>query len=76
MNPEHLIRMANQIGTFFESQPDRAETLEGIATHIKKFWEPRMRHALWALIDKPCDGLLPIVSEALLQHRSLFDEIG
>lgn len=25
MNNDNLIRMANQIGTFFESMPDRAE---------------------------------------------------
>lgn len=71
MNPEHLIRMANQIGTFFESQPDRAEALEGIASHIKKFWEPRMRRELLALLDEGDTGVLPIVREALGRHRPL-----
>lgn len=65
--------MAKQIGTFFASQPDHNEALEGIANHIKKFWEPRMRHALWTVIDDSGAGLLPIVSEALRQHRSMFD---
>ena len=40
-----LVRMANQIATFFKSQPE-AERVPGIATHINKFWEPRMRKAL------------------------------
>jgi formate dehydrogenase subunit delta len=71
MNAEHLIRMANQIGTFFESQPDRAEALEGIASHIKKFWEPRMRRDLLALLDEGGTGVLPIVREALGRHRAL-----
>jgi len=71
MNPEHLIRMANQIGTFFESQPDRAEALEGIASHIKKFWEPRMRREFLALLDEGGEGVSPIVREALGQHRAL-----
>ena len=28
--------------TFFKSYPEK-EALEGIAEHINKFWEPRMR---------------------------------
>lgn len=71
MNSEHLIRMANQIGTFFASQPDRAEALEGIASHIKKFWEPRMRREFLALLDEGGEGVMPIVHEALQQHRAL-----
>ena len=71
MNADHLIRMANQIGTFFESQPDRAEALEGIASHIKKFWEPRMRREFLALLDEGVAGVQPIVREALQQHRAL-----
>lgn len=71
MNREHLIRMANQIGTFFESQPDRTEALEGIATHLKKFWEPRMRQEFLALLDEDGEGVHPIVREALRKHPLL-----
>lgn len=71
MNSEHLIRMANQIGTFFESQPDRNEALEGIAIHIKKFWEPRMRTELLAVLEGSCDMVNPFVQEALKKHRTL-----
>ncbi|RQR21294.1 formate dehydrogenase, partial [Burkholderia sp. Bp9143] len=46
MDNGHLIDMANQIGAFFESMPDREEALSGIAEHIRRFWEPRMRRAL------------------------------
>ena len=46
---DNLIRMANRIGDFFEAMPDHAEALEGIATHLKKFWEPRMRASFWCL---------------------------
>lgn len=46
MDHGHLIDMANQIGAFFESMPDRDEALTGIAEHIRRFWEPRMRRAL------------------------------
>lgn len=71
MNREHLIRMANQIGTFFESQPDRAEALEGIANHLRKFWEPRMRQEFLRLLADDGEGVHPMVREALSKHRSM-----
>jgi len=71
MNRDHLIRMANQIGTFFESMPERQEALEGIAAHIKKFWEPRMRREFLALLEAGGEGVSPIVREALDKHRAL-----
>ncbi|MDM0011144.1 formate dehydrogenase subunit delta [Variovorax sp. J22P168] len=73
MHVDALIRMANQIGGFFEAMPDREEAIEGIATHIKKFWEPRMRRELIAHIDAAGDGsgLRPLVAEAIGRHRGL-----
>jgi formate dehydrogenase subunit delta len=69
---ESLVRMANQIGEFFESMPDRPEALAGIAEHIKKFWEPRMRRALLAHVDGGGDAdLHRFVSEAIAAHRSV-----
>ena len=69
---DNLIRMANQIGTFFESMPDRAEALEGIATHLKKFWDPRMRTAFLTQVDGPHQQeISPIVRSAVQAHRAL-----
>ena len=69
---DNLIRIANQIGTFFESMPDRQEALEGIASHLKKFWDPRMRHAFLALIDEKSDqAVSEIVRTAVRTHRDL-----
>jgi len=62
---ENLVRMANRIGDFFESMPDRAEAIDGIATHIKKFWEPRMRRHILAHIAAGGEGLSDIVREAI-----------
>jgi formate dehydrogenase subunit delta len=71
MNKQHLIVMANQIGQFFESMPDRAEAEAGIANHIKKFWEPRMRSALLAAHDAQETGdLRDIVKSTLTSRRS------
>jgi formate dehydrogenase subunit delta len=63
MQPDKLVRMANQIATFFLSQPE-AERASGVATHINKFWEPRMRRAFFDHVDAGGDGLLPLVIEA------------
>ncbi|AYG60764.1 formate dehydrogenase subunit delta [Rhizobium jaguaris] len=64
-----LVYMANQIATFFKTQPAN-EAVPGVATHINKFWEPRMRRQLFELIDHGDSGLNPLVLEAAsLIHR-------
>jgi hypothetical protein len=45
---EHLVQMANDIGNFFRSEPERKDGIAGIANHIAKFWTPRMRQKLLA----------------------------
>lgn len=70
MDAEKLIVMANRIGEFFEAWPDRAEALEGVATHLRKFWDPRMRRELFALLDAgQAEALSPLVREAASTHR-------
>jgi formate dehydrogenase subunit delta len=50
METRDMIRMANQIATFFNgSGPDQA--VKDTAEHLNKFWEPRMRAALFAHLD-------------------------
>jgi formate dehydrogenase subunit delta len=73
MNNDHLIRMANQIGVFFESMPDRPEALLDLAQHIKKFWDPRMRRAFLALLDgdDSSSQISDIVRQAAQTHRAL-----
>jgi formate dehydrogenase subunit delta len=71
MKADHLIEMANQIGEFFDSLPDREEALTGIANHIRRYWEPRMRRVLLAELDRGAEaaGFSAIVYEALVRHR-------
>jgi formate dehydrogenase subunit delta len=72
MQASPLIRMANQIGRFFESMPGRSEALAGAAQHMKNYWEPRMRRELLAQIDaEGDDGLDAFVAEAITRHRDL-----
>ncbi|WP_295807120.1 formate dehydrogenase subunit delta [uncultured Nitratireductor sp.] len=60
---ERLVYMANQIATFFASQA-KEERVAGIADHINKFWEPRMRSRLVEIIEQGGDGLSPLVLDA------------
>jgi formate dehydrogenase subunit delta len=69
MSPDRLVYMANQIGQFFVYQRED-EVVPGIASHIKKFWDPRMRQAIFAYIDSGGDGLDPRVKEAIQSLRS------
>ena len=69
MSLDKLVYMANQIGKFFASQgPDQA--VAGTADHIKKFWEPRMRAAIFAHLDAGGVGLDPMVRTALEKVRA------
>lgn len=70
-NQEKLVKMANQIGIFFASMPDREEGIDGIATHLKKFWTPSMRKDFFLAIDaQKAEGLQEIVIAAAQKHRS------
>jgi formate dehydrogenase subunit delta len=72
MDKDNLVDMANRIGDFFESLPDHEEALTGIADHIRRFWEPRMRRGLLEALDTPGATqveMSAIVREAVLKHR-------
>lgn len=60
---ERLVYMANQIATFFSTQP-HAEAVDGTRQHIRKFWDPRMRGRVPHLLAEH-PSLLPIAREAL-----------
>ena len=64
MSPDRLVYMANQIGKFFTSQ-GREQAAAGTADHIRKFWDPRMRAAIFAHLEAGGAGLDPVVRAAL-----------
>ncbi len=64
MSPDRLIYMANQIGTFFASQPHESR-VDGIADHLGKFWEPSMRKKIVAYLEQGGEGLDPLVKDAV-----------
>jgi formate dehydrogenase subunit delta len=66
MDIHHLVKMANDIGAFYEAMPDRSEAISSIATHLKNFWEPRMRREIIEYAKQGADSLKDIVRQAVL----------
>jgi formate dehydrogenase subunit delta len=70
VNAEKLVKMANQIASFFEAEPDRALALASVADHLKRFWDPRMRREILRWADEHGgEGLKPIAKDAIGVHR-------
>lgn len=61
---QKLVRMANQIASFFRSYPDD-EAVAGIHKHIVAFWTPKMRHALENFGPTEGSGLDPLALKAI-----------
>lgn len=73
MDIHHLVKMANDIGAFYEALPDRNEAIGSIAAHLKNFWEPRMRREIIDYAKRAVESastgepeLKEIVREAIL----------
>lgn len=69
MSASKLVRMANQIATFFRHQPDD-QAVEATAQHIKDFWNPLMRREIFAYLDTGGKGLDPLAMKALQKLRA------
>ncbi len=66
-----VIRMGNDIARALHHLPDD-EAAEAVATHLKKFWEPRMRRALVDLVragDPRVDALLVAATDRYLSGQ-------
>jgi formate dehydrogenase subunit delta len=63
MSPDKLVYQANQIARFFRSKP-HAEGVAGVAEHINKFWEPRIRRQFFQLVEAGGKGFDDLVLEA------------
>jgi formate dehydrogenase subunit delta len=66
MNIEHLVKMANQIGAFFEAESQREDAVNGVLGHLRRFWEPRMRREIISHVhNSGGNDLKDIVREAV-----------
>ena len=64
-----LVRMTNQIGKFFAAQGEERGAV-GVADHVKKFWEPRMKKQIFAHLDEGGAGLDPVTLAALQKLKA------
>lgn len=71
------MQMANDIGNFFRSEPERKDAVAGIANHIAKYWTPRMRqklldhvkeHGETGLDELPREALKLLATSPAVQH--------
>jgi formate dehydrogenase subunit delta len=69
MHLEHLVKMANQIGGFFEAMPDREEAMAGVMQHLRNYWDPRMRRQLLKHVVDSGDGLSAFTLESLRTYH-------
>ena len=58
-----VVRLGHDLVRNFEHLPPEKAAVE-LATHIKKFWEPRMRHELVARVRRGDTSLPPLLVRA------------
>ncbi|MEQ1598256.1 MAG: formate dehydrogenase subunit delta [Methylotenera sp.] len=69
MQTETLIKMANQIGDFFEAEPNITQAQLDIAQHLNRFWTKDMRNQIAAHVKgKSGAGLHSQVISAISAH--------
>ena len=70
MHTHKLVKMANDIAAFFDADPDRTAALDGVAGHLRRFWDPRMRRELVRWQDEHHgEGLSETARAAITAHR-------
>ena len=70
MDPEKLVKMANQIAANFDCGEDKAKAVAGVADHLKRFWAPIMLAEMAAYMSEDRGELDEIAREAMIQVLS------
>ncbi len=69
MGDNKLVTMLNQIATFYRRRPPE-EAASEVALHVEKFWEARMRRAIYAYLDAGGTGLDANARDGLMLLRA------
>lgn len=64
---DRLVQMANDIAIYYRSEPDRELAIDGMAQHLVRFWEPRMRQRIRAHVANGAENLSELAVEAVLR---------
>ena len=65
MKTERLIKMANDIGDFFNAESNKEIAADGIAKHILRSWDPRMRRDISAYCQQDGSALSELARKAV-----------
>ncbi|MFK0312552.1 formate dehydrogenase subunit delta [Pseudomonas sp. NPDC090233] len=66
MSSDSLVKMANQIAHYFDSEPNHELAVKGVRQHLQSFWTPAMRQQLGEWVEAHAgEGLDSKVLEAL-----------
>jgi formate dehydrogenase subunit delta len=65
MDVQRLVAMANDIAAFFDAEGDATAAVDGVRTHLSKFWAPRMRREIMAHVASGGAGLASTAKEAV-----------
>ncbi|HSY08139.1 MAG TPA: formate dehydrogenase subunit delta [Steroidobacteraceae bacterium] len=57
MNAHHLVKMANEISAFWEGEAGPENAAKAVATHLQRYWDPRMRREIVAHYHAGAGGL-------------------
>ncbi|AIR90337.1 formate dehydrogenase subunit delta [Pseudomonas cremoricolorata] len=63
---DNLVKMANHIAHYFDSEPDRELAVQGLNQHLRSFWTPAMLKQLSEKAKgEAANDLDPLVLRAL-----------
>jgi formate dehydrogenase subunit delta len=65
MKIERLIKMANDIGDFFNAESNKEIAADGITKHILRSWDPRMRRDIIAYCQQDGSALSDLARTAV-----------
>jgi formate dehydrogenase subunit delta len=65
MHIEQLVTMANDIAAFFLGASDREDAVRDLATHLRRYWDPRMRKQIIDHCNAGGAGLSDLAREAI-----------
>ena len=76
MHIEQLVTMANDIAAFFNGAADRDEAVRDIATHLRRYWDPRMRRQIIDHVNAGGAGLSELAREAIVALAPGMDPVS
>ena len=75
MDTENLVKMINNISSFFSAEPQFEDAVSGVSDHVKRFWELRMRLAIIDYYRAGGAGLTELSTAAVARLASEQDKL-